>query len=164
MVVVVMGVTGTGKSTVGKRLASSMVLPFIEGDDFHDPANVEKMRRGVPLTEEDRGPWLDKLRTEILRHESGAVLACSALTAAFRHRLVSGVEGVRFVLLRADVGLLRERLEARKGHFAGVDLLDSQLNLLEEPDDAVTVDVDAPEDDIVRRIRTELLGEGAGSG
>src|SRR6478609_8664859 len=110
MIVVVMGVEGTGKSTIGERLAASLDLPFIEGDDFHSAANIEKMRHGVALTAEDRAPWLDRLNRELRRHESGgAVLACSALTELSRRRLTKGVGDVRFVLLHGDEDVLRAR-------------------------------------------------------
>ena len=155
--IVVMGVTGTGKSTIGKRLASSLDLPFIEGDDFHDPANVDKMRRGVPLTDEERVPWLDRLNVELRAHvRSGAVLACSALTKAARRRLTVDVDDVRFVLLRGDEGLLRARLQTRKGHFVSVNLLASQLETLEEPDDAAVVNVDGTPDAVFARVVAAL--------
>jgi gluconokinase len=157
MIVVVMGVAGTGKSTVGKRLAASLHLPFIEGDAFHSAANIEKMSHGEPLTAEDRAPWLDRINRELRRHDSaGAVLACSALTESSRRRLTKGVAGVRFVLLRGDEDVLRARLKARKGHFAGANLLASQLATLEEPDDAVVVDVDAPPDEVFARALSGL--------
>lgn len=154
-----MGVAGSGKTMIGTRLADALGLPFVEGDDFHAPANVEKMRRGIPLTEEERGPWLDRLHAELeARTPTGAVLAGSALTDASRRRLTTGVAGVRFVLLRADEAVLRSRLEARTGHYAGADLLASQLATLQEPDDAVVVDVDAPPDAVVARVVAALDG------
>ncbi len=150
---VVMGVTGTGKSSIGRRLARSLDQPFIEGDDFHSSASIEKMRSGVPLTDEDRAPWLDRLNRELLRHHSsGAVLACSALTESSRRRLTAAVEDVRFVFLRGDEHLLRSRLEARRGHFAKANLLDSQLETLEEPDDAAVVEVDGSPDEVFARV------------
>lgn len=153
-----MGVTGTGKSSIGRPLASALHLPFIEGDDFHDPADVEKMRHGIALTEADRGPWLSRLNAELRRHASGAVLACSALTERSRLRLVGTVPGVRFVFLHADERVLQSRLDARKDHFAAPSLLASQLDTLEEPADAVKVDVDRPRDVIVAEVLAGLRG------
>ncbi|MDQ6698079.1 MAG: gluconokinase [Actinomycetota bacterium] len=157
MIVVVMGVTGSGKSSIGRPLASALRVPFIEGDDFHDPADVEKMRRGVSLTAEDRAPWLDRLNGELRRHGSaGAVLACSALTEQSRERLVAGVADVRFVFLHGDEAVLRSRLDARRDHFAPSSLVTSQLDTLEEPDDAVKVDVTSPHDAIVADVLNAL--------
>lgn len=157
MIVVVMGVAGTGKSLIGERLARSRHLPFIEGDDFHGPASVAKMRRGEPLAEADRAPWIARLNDELRRHAgSGAVLACSALTESTRRRLIDGVAHVRFVFLRGDERVLRTRLEARSGHFAGPDLLASQLAALEEPHDAVVVDVAGTTDDVFAQVLAGL--------
>lgn len=157
MVVVVMGVAGSGKSAVGRRLAQALGLLFIEGDDFHEPLSVEKMHGGEPLSNDDRGPWLRRLNDELRRSEAaGAVLACSALTAWSRQRLTDGVSDVRFVFLHGPKHVLRQRLEERTGHFAGAQLLDSQLDALEPPDGALTIDVDAPLDLVVSRVLAGL--------
>ncbi|HEY7133551.1 MAG TPA: gluconokinase [Acidimicrobiia bacterium] len=150
---VVMGVSGTGKTTVGRLLAERLGLPFVEGDDFHDPENVARMRAGQPLDDAARGPWLDRLNG-VLRYagaHGGVVVACSALTAAYRRRLTVGAKGVRFVFLHADEQVLRRRIEARRGHYAGVALLPSQLATLEPPsrDEAVAVDVSGRVDEVV---------------
>lgn len=153
---VVMGVTGTGKTTVGHLLAQRLGLPFVEGDTFHDPASVARMRAGHPLDDAARGPWLDRLNG-VLRYASahgGVVVACSALTAAYRRRLTADVHGVRFVFLHADEQVLRTRVAARLGHYAGVALLPSQLATLEPPaaDEAVDVDVSGPVDEVVDHV------------
>jgi len=162
LIIVVMGPSGAGKTTIGTRLAESLGWRFLEADDFHSPENIERMRRGIPLTEADRGPWLasmrDALAAAIAKRER-VVLACSALKEEYRRALVPpnvSADAVRFVYLRASAGLLRARLALRVGHFAGPELVDSQLQTLEEPSDAVWVDASAPPSEIVAHIREEL--------
>jgi gluconokinase len=162
---VLMGVAGSGKSTIGRLLARDLGWPFHEGDEHHTPANREKMRRGVPLDEDDRKVWLDSIRALIagvLDAGGDAVVACSALRQAHRRRLA--MPGVAFVYLKGDERLIRGRLERRRGHFFDASLLRSQFNDLEEPEDAVTVDIDAPPEAIVRTVRAQVLpGEGPAS-
>lgn len=156
-IVVVMGLAGAGKSTVGAALAHALGWPFIDADDLHPAVNVEKMRRGIALTDADRAPWLDRLRARIdtlIAAEQPAVVACSALRRAYRAYLRG--DAVRFVYLKADRELLRARLEARQHHFMNPVLLDSQAALLEEPVNAIGVDAALPVDEIVRRIRIAL--------
>lgn len=156
-IVVVMGVTGVGKSTVGRLIAGALQIPFLDADDFHDDAAKAKMRAGVPLTDADRKPWLDRLDHALHDHSAtGAVLACSALTDEYRQRLTAGLTGVRFVLLTGDPELIRERIAARHGHFAGSDLLPSQLATLEPPADAITVDIAGDPDAIATRALAAL--------
>lgn len=162
---VVMGVAGSGKSTVGQALASRLGWVFLEGDAFHTFSNVEKMSRGVPLTDSDRRPWLDALGREMaILAGSGknAVVACSALRGAYRERLRAAVPGVGFVHLAGDENRLASRLAARKGHFADGRLLASQLDALEAPgpDEALLVDIEMPVAEIVEKIcaRLELPG------
>ena len=155
--IVVMGVAGSGKTTIGRRLAAALRVPFVEGDDFHDPENVERMARGEPLTDEMRKPWLDRLNRELHRdQEAGVVLACSALTEESRRRLTAGLDNVRFVVLVGDRELLRERLAQRKGHFFDPDLLDSQLATLEIPDYGIVVAIDGTSDEITERALARL--------
>lgn len=159
MVIIVMGVSGSGKTTVGKALAERMGWTFYDADDFHPAANVAKMRSGNGLTDADRAPWLGQLRAlidEVLREEESAVLACSALKASYRDRL--DAEGVRFVYLEARRDLIRERLSERKGHYAKVSLLESQFAALEEPtpQEALIVSAAQPVKAIVDEIEAAL--------
>lgn len=136
-VLIVMGVSGSGKTEVGKALAERLGWPFQEGDALHPPANVAKMRRGEPLDDADRAPWLDAVAdwigSRVARRQSG-VISCSALKRAYRDRLLAaGGEAPRFVLLDVPVATLRHRLAARTGHFMPASLLDSQLATLERP-------------------------------
>lgn len=152
-----MGVVGAGKTTVGKLLAAQMHWEFADADDFHSSSNVEKIRNGIPLNDQDREPWLESLHLAIVKWTSegkSAVLACSALKRSYRDRLTA--PGVRFVYLRGDADLIGGRLRSRHGHFAGEAILASQLADLEEPENAVTVSIAAPPEKIVAEIRKEL--------
>ncbi|MFA4944679.1 MAG: gluconokinase [Lentisphaeria bacterium] len=144
MVYVVMGVAGCGKTTVGQRLAARLGVPFHDGDGFHPPANVAKMKAGVPLDDADRAPWLALLAAKIAEwnQAGGAVLACSALKERYRAMLCGGQPGqVRFVYLKGSRDAIRRRMEERQGHFFPAALLESQFAALEEPRDAIVVDV-----------------------
>lgn len=159
--VVVMGVAGSGKSTVGAALADRLGWDFVDADDHHPAANVDKMRRGEPLDDEDRAPWLDALRAVIddhARRGAALVLACSALRQSYRDRL--GVDGDRVRLVHLDVGRpeLERRLRERTGHFMAVDMLDSQLAALEPPDPAGAMVVDGGRgtDEVVTAIVSAL--------
>jgi gluconokinase len=160
MVVVLMGVSGSGKSTVGKLLAERLGWPFVEGDDYHPAANVEKMRSGTPLTDEDRRPWLAALRERVDRActtGENIVLACSALKHAYQDYLERHDPAcVHYVYLHGSEELIKLRLAARKGHFMNPGLLHSQFETLEPPADALRVDVSGtPEqaaDEIQRRL------------
>ncbi len=158
MIVVLMGVVGSGKTTIGQLLAQHMHWVFADGDDFHSPSNKEKIHRGVGLTDEDRWPWLDRLRDLIAdwdaKGESG-VLACSALKESYRRKLEAGGP-VRFVYLKGSAELVAARLHRRTGHFADTKILDSQLADLEEPPDAITVDISGTPDQIVAEIQKRL--------
>jgi len=163
MVIVLMGVSGSGKTTVGTRLADRLGWTFADGDDFHPPANVEKMSRGEPLTDADRWPWLRAVRdfiAERLEADAPAVVACSALKAAYREVLLEDNDGAELVYLRGDYDLIRDRMEARSDHFFDAELLDSQFEALEPPsaEEAYVVDVDAPPDAIVHTIRDRVPG------
>lgn len=159
MVVVVMGVSGSGKTVVGRMLATNLELPFLDADDFHAPEHLEQMHRGEPLSDSDREPWLERLNDELRREAAlpfnGAVLACSALTEDHRHRLTHGVPDVRFVYLTGPTELLRERLRERHPGV-GVDLLDSQLDTLEPPTAAITLDITDPPEALMHRVLDEL--------
>ena len=154
MIVVVMGVCGCGKSTVGEALAASLGWPFLDADDFHPAANVEKMAQGTPLTDEDRWPWLDRIAAElstILAHGGHAVLACSALKASYRARLARAGD-VRFVHLVGDFDTIAARLASRQHRYMPPSLLESQFAALEPPADALEVDVRQPVAEQVRAI------------
>jgi gluconokinase len=159
MVIVLMGVSGVGKTEVGTRLAKALGGTFAEGDDYHPPANVEKMRSGVPLTDDDRRPWLETMSREIgrwLDKGDTVVLACSALKQRYRDILQGGREGVRFVYLKGSKELIASRLQQRRGHYMPASLLNSQFAALEEPDDAITVAVDQTPAAIVAEILKAL--------
>jgi gluconokinase len=157
MIVIVMGVVGAGKTTVGQLLAIQMHWEFVDADDFHPRSNVEKIRNGIPLTDADRQPWLESLHDAILQWTSksrNVVLACSALKRVYRENL--NASSVRFVYLRGDAGLIADRLRARHGHFAGEAILSSQLADLEEPENAMTISITASPEKIVADIRKQL--------
>ena len=158
MVVIVMGVVGSGKTTIGHLLAQQLGWQFADADDFHPPANIAKIRSGIALDDDDRQPWLERLRAAInewvsTRHN--AVLACSALKSTYRQVLDAGAE-VRFVYLKGSAELIAQRLRARQGHFAGEAILASQFADLEEPQQAVTVDISRTPSEIVAEIRRNL--------
>jgi carbohydrate kinase (thermoresistant glucokinase family) len=158
MVIVLMGAAGAGKSTVGRRLSEQLRWAFLDGDAVHAPESIAKMARGVPLTEEDRRPWLGALKTAIAEWVArgiNGVVACSLLKRAHRAIVISGCQRhVRVVFLHASHEVLEERLMARTGHFAGIALLNSQLALLEEPTDALVLDAAQSPEDLVQAIRT----------
>ena len=162
MIVIVMGVAGSGKSTIGQLLADRLGWPFYDGDDFHPAANVEKMRAGIPLSDEDRSGWLSALAdliTEQLRQDQSAVIACSALKQQYRARL-SVDDQVRFVYLRGSYDLIAARLRARTGHYMPPDLLASQFAALEEPQDAGSIDIHQPPNQIVAEIVGRIVESG----
>ncbi len=159
MVVIVMGVSGAGKTTVGRMLASALGWDFREGDDLHPAANRAKMSSGVALTDADRRPWLAAIRAmidEYLARGTNAVIACSALKRSYRELLAADPARVRFVWLDGSRGLIASRIAARRGHFMPAELLASQFSDLEAPADAMRIDVTAPPAEIVATIRREL--------
>ena len=159
MIIILMGVSGSGKTTIGERLAQALGWPFYDGDQFHPPANVAKMQQGMPLTDEDRWPWLHALRTHIetwLQQGMSAVLACSALKQAYREHLIVDEAEVKLVYLKGDYDLIQERLAQRRGHFMPPELLASQFAALEEPEQGVVVDTVHPPETIVALIREQL--------
>lgn len=152
MVVILMGVSGAGKTAVGVQLAGVLGWAFVDADSLHPPENVAKMARGVPLTDRDRAPWLAALRALIedtLARGESAVLACSALKARYRAVLGSGQGGVHIVYLKGSRELIHKRLEARAGHYMKAGLLESQFSALERPADALVVNVDRPLREVV---------------
>ena len=156
MVIILMGVTGCGKTTVGKRLSQKVDLPFFDADDFHPPENVEKMKSGQPLNYDDRQPWLQILSVKIAEwnRSGGAVLACSALKERYRTLLQSKSKDVTFIYLKGDRDIILNRMRARKNHYMPPELLDSQFEALEEPQDSIEVSIDQSPENIVREIVT----------
>ena len=153
-----MGVAGCGKSTVGLALAKSLNVPFFDGDDYHPPANVEKMRTGQPLDDADRAGWLAQLADLLGAHaEAGCIVACSALKAKYRDQLGLRARPI-FVHLLIQPAAAERRLRARPGHFMPASLIKSQFETLEPPTDAITVDAGAPIDQILRTILEQLRG------
>lgn len=160
--VVVMGVSGAGKSTVGAALAARLGVEFVDGDELHPARNVRKMEAGIPLVDEDRADWLDRIGEVLAR--GSVVVACSALKRSYRDRLRASAPGTRFVYLRGDRELLAARVTGRRGHFMPATLLDSQLAALEEPgDDERPVRVEAADEipAIVEAAARGLTGEAA---
>jgi gluconokinase len=154
-----MGVEGSGKTTIGSLLAQQLGWEFVDGDIFHPPANVEKMKQGIPLDDADRAAWLAGIHEAVLRWEAEAknvVLACSALKEIYRQEIAAGTNDLRFVYLKGSYELITRRLQERRGHFAGGNLLASQFAALEEPKNVVTVDIRPGPEAIVRRIRGKL--------
>lgn len=161
MIVIVMGVSGSGKSTIAHQLVALTGWKFAEGDDYHSEANRRKMHSGIPLTDEDRAPWLASLHQVILdwyRNGDSGVLTCSALKQSYRDQLVEGLppQAYRFVLLDVPVEVLRERLGQRPGHFMNPGLLQSQLETLEPPKDALRVNAAEPAPVVARGILRQL--------
>ncbi len=160
MVIVLMGVSGSGKSTVGKALAAKLNWSFVEGDDYHPVANVEKMRAGRPLTDEDRKPWLAALRERMdlaLSRGENIVLACSALKHAYQDYLEQHDPAhVHYVYLEGAEELIQQRLAARAGHFMNPSLLHSQFETLEPPTDAIRIAVTSTPEEDVEVIRHKL--------
>jgi gluconokinase len=159
MVIVLMGVSGAGKTTVGARLAALLGWPFHDGDDLHSAQAKARMRRGEPLDDASRAPWLARLRALIdgcLRRGESAVVACSALREAYRAQLTADPARVKFVYLRGSYETIARRLARRRGHFMPPGLLRSQFEALEEPRDAIAIDIEAAPDAIAAEIRRRL--------
>ncbi|HHT9106688.1 MAG TPA: gluconokinase [Candidatus Wujingus californicus] len=147
MIVILMGVSGSGKTTVGKHLAYNLGWQFVEGDDFHLIENIEKIKQGIALNDEERKEWLKRLRQRILElvlNNQSAIIACSALKQAYRHYLLVDEKVVVFVYLRGNYNLIRHRMEMRQDHFMKANHLPSQFNALEELEDVLTVDITKP--------------------
>ena len=159
MIVVLMGVSGVGKTTIGSALAATLGCDFLDGDDWHPPANVAKMAAGHPLADEDRGPWLDRLNAELRAREArgaSAVLACSALKQSYRERLTRGLARFELVFLHGSFDLIDERLRARQHRYMPPALLESQFSALEPPERAIRVDVALSPDQCVALISASL--------
>jgi gluconokinase len=159
MVVIVMGVTGAGKTTIGRALATSLGWEFHDGDDLHSEASKSKMHRGIALDDSDRAPWLTAIRKLIeamLSQRRNGVVACSALKQSYRDELVVDPESVKVVYLKGSKQLIAERLRSRTGHFMDPELLQSQLDTMEEPRDAIVVNIASAPEAIVSAIKGRL--------
>ena len=155
MIVLVMGVSGSGKTTIGEALARELGWIYLDADDYHPPENVAKMAAGTPLEDEDRWSWLDKLN-RILRHEKNTVIACSALKEAYRERLTDGLANLRIVYLHGTPELIRSRMKARPHRYMPASLLDSQFATLEPPARAIGIDIAADPASCVAQILSNL--------
>ena len=158
MIVVVMGVAGSGKSTVGTMLADAMHCPFLDGDSLHPATNIEKMTRGIPLTPIDRAPWLAAIHARLLeafRSGRSLVVGCSALRQSYRAALAEGI-AITWVYLKGSEALIRSRLRHRDGHYMKADMLAGQFEALEEPSDAIIVGVLQSPEVIVKQVLTAL--------
>ena len=158
---VIMGVAGCGKSTVGAALSEQLDIPYRDGDDLHSAEAVEKMRAGIPLNDEDRWPWLDRI-AEALRNKAPLIIGCSALRRVYRDRIRAGAGGeVTFVHLAGDRDLIASRMATRAGHYMPLSLLDSQFATLERPgpDEAIDVSIDQPMASIVGEVLSNLGGD-----
>ena len=150
-----MGVAGSGKTTIGKVLAARLGWDFYDADDFHPAENISKMASGIPLSDDDRSPWLDKLHTLIsscLKENQPGVLACSALKEHYRQILLTGNSDVRIVFLKADRDLIKKRMVTRSGHYMKPGMLESQFEALDEPVNGLVIDASLPVDEIVSQI------------
>lgn len=159
MVIILMGVSGSGKTTVGQQLALELGWPFYDGDQLHPPANIAKMQQGMPLTDADRWPWLHIVQAHIeawLQQGISTVLACSALKQVYRDYLIIDAAKVKLVYLKGDYALIHARLAQRHCHFMPPELLASQFAALEEPEQGIVVDVGHPPETIVALIRHHL--------
>lgn len=157
-ILILMGVTGSGKTTIGRMFAESVGWKYFDADDFHPAANIEKMKRGVPLTDADRKPWLSRLReliSQCIERNENAAIGCSALKASY-WKLLSIDESVEIVYLKGAPDVIRQRLRSRTGHYMNPDLLDSQFQTLEEPEDTLTIDVGLTPAEIIARIKEHL--------
>ena len=159
MIIVLMGVTGSGKTTVGKLLAADLGWSYFDADDFHSEQNIEKMKSGMPLNDADRTPWLESLRELIrdcLTRDENAVLACSALKESYRREFLLLDERVKLVYLKGDYQMIRDRLAQRRGHYMDPNLLESQFETLEEPKECLRIDASSDPTVIVNIIRNDL--------
>jgi gluconokinase len=159
MIDLVMGVSGSGKTTIGEALAHELGWTYLDADDFHPKANIDKMAAGIPLEDADRSPWLEKINEKLLemqKHKRSAVLGCSALKQAYRERLARDIDELRIVFLKGDFELIHGRVSGRKHRYMPASLLQSQFQTLEPPKGAIEVDVAAPIEASLAFIRERL--------
>lgn len=159
MIIILMGVSGSGKTAIGRRLSKALNIDFFEGDDFHPKSNVDKMSKGIPLSDEDRVPWLESIRRHILNsNKKDLIVACSALKKSYRDVLKQDISNIKFVYLKGDFELIKRRVENRKNHFMKVNLLKSQFEALEEPKEAIGIDASKNLYEIIREIKEVIEG------
>lgn len=151
MICILMGVSGSGKSTIGQLLSQKLGWPFYDGDDFHPPENIAKMRQGIPLTDGDRYSWLSTLRT-LIEQNQNAIIACSSLKESYREYLQGERSDLIWIYLKGNYEQILERMQHRKQHFMKPQMLRSQFITLEEPKNAVVIDISLPPDEIIDRI------------
>lgn len=158
MIIQVIGVSGCGKSTIARKLSKALNIPYYDADDFHPQVNVEKMRNGQPLNDEDRSSWLEALSMNLQQWEEkgGAVLACSALKEKYRMKLAENLSNCRWVFLHGSFELILERMEKRKDHYMGSEMLKSQFDILEVPNYGIHVDIQDSPEEIIAKIKSNL--------
>jgi len=157
-VIIIMGVSGSGKTSVGQLLANELSISFIDADDHHPPSNIQKMSEGIPLNDGNRKPWLEALHKIAKNHTStGCVIACSALKEIYRKILSQSIESnVVWIYLKGTYNQIFERLESRENHFMTAEMLQSQFETLEEPEDAIYIDITNAPENIVQKIKSHL--------
>lgn len=159
MIIIVIGVSGSGKTVVGEQLAKRLNYEFQDADDFHSPENIEKMRQNIPLNDQDRQPWLQKLRKTIqqwLQQDKNVILACSGLKQDYRKQLLVNPQQMQIVYLKGSYELIEKRLKQRSGHYMKADLLHSQFEDLEEPSAAIEIDISQSTEEIIQQIQAQL--------
>lgn len=159
-VVILMGVSGCGKTTIGQSLANQLGWLFIESDDYHSEEDVHKMANGIPLTDEDRWPWIKRLHLvlhEHIKQDQSLVLACSALKESYRRKINGELSGIHYVYMKGDFGTIQERMVQREDHYMKANMLQSQFDVLEEPADAIIVDITQSPENIVKEILDKLI-------
>jgi gluconokinase len=157
-IIYIMGVSGSGKTTIGKKLAGDINFPFFDGDDFHPMANKEKMNAGIPLTDEDRAGWLILMNELARDQKEGAVIACSALKEIYRKILAEGVTiSIHWIFLQGSFELIQKRLKERKDHFMPAALLSSQFDTLEPPANCITIDISKTPEEIIQMILSGIV-------
>ncbi|MGB3532764.1 MAG: gluconokinase [Microcoleaceae cyanobacterium] len=159
MIILVIGVSGSGKTTVGEKLAEALQYEFQDADDFHPPQNIEKMRQNIPLNDRDRQPWLQALNNAIqkwINLDKNVILACSALKTEYRKQLLVDADNIRLIYLQGSFELIENRLKQRSDHYMKADLLQSQFEALEEPQTGIKIDIAQPIEEIIQKIITEL--------
>ena len=158
MIIQIIGVSGCGKSTIAKKLSESLDLPYYDADDFHPKANIDKMSAGQPLNDEDRAPWLAMLSSNLQKweKEGGAILACSALKEKYRKILSQGLDNCTWIILEGSYELILDRMQKRKGHYMGGEMLRSQFEAFEVPSYGIHIDIQKSPEEIIAKLKSSL--------